>query len=105
MNYERISVAEASSLIGTLESAKPQIADIRDEQAYAAGHIEEAILVNNTNLSGFIEAADLSQPLFVCCYHGNMSQSAAAYFAEQGFEKTYSIDGGYEAWQAMEASQ
>jgi thiosulfate sulfurtransferase len=34
----------------------------------------------------------------VYCYHGNSSQSAAAYLAEQGFEATFSIDGGYETY-------
>ncbi|MFT4862153.1 MAG: thiosulfate sulfurtransferase, partial [Pseudohongiellaceae bacterium] len=47
----------------------------------------------------FIAAADTAQPLVVCCYHGNSSQSAAAFFAEQGFVQSYSLDGGFEAWQ------
>jgi thiosulfate sulfurtransferase len=35
----------------------------------------------------------------VYCYHGNMSQSAAAYFGEQGFEEAYSMDGGFSDWE------
>jgi thiosulfate sulfurtransferase len=37
--------------------------------------------------------------LLVYCYHGNMSQSAAAYFGEQGFEEAYSMDGGFSDWE------
>jgi thiosulfate sulfurtransferase len=35
----------------------------------------------------------------VVCYHGNSSQSAAAYLASQGFSDVYSLDGGFELWQ------
>ena len=74
-----------------------QIVDIRDDQAYAAGHIETAIHLHNANLQEFIQNAEYDFPLMVYCYHGHMSQSAAAYLAEQGFTQTYSLDVGYEA--------
>jgi thiosulfate sulfurtransferase len=34
----------------------------------------------------------------VVCYHGNSSQSAAAYLVSQGFSEVYSLDGGFELW-------
>ena len=34
------------------------------------------------------------------CYHGNSSQSAAAYLVGQGFSEVYSVDGGFELWRA-----
>jgi len=34
----------------------------------------------------------------VVCYHGHSSQPAAQYFAAQGFEDVYSMDGGFEVW-------
>jgi thiosulfate sulfurtransferase len=37
-------------------------------------------------------------PLIVSCYHGNSSQSAAAYLCSQGFTEVYSLDGGFEVW-------
>jgi thiosulfate sulfurtransferase len=51
-------------------------------------------------LHAFITQADLDVPLIVACYHGNSSQSAAAYLAEQGFSDVYSLDGGFELWRA-----
>jgi thiosulfate sulfurtransferase len=45
--------------------------------------------------------ADLDAPLIVCCYHGNSSQGAANYFAEQGFKNACSLDGGFEQWKVM----
>jgi len=34
----------------------------------------------------------------VVCYHGNSSQQAAQFFAGEGFNDVYSMDGGFEAW-------
>ena len=97
MNFKRISVAEAQELLQT--NPATQVIDIRDEESFEQGHIESAQHVYNSNVQEFIAAADMDQPLLVCCYHGNSSQSAAAYFAEQGFDQSYSLDGGFEAWQ------
>lgn len=76
------------------------VVDIRDPQAYAAGHIKNATHLDNHSLHDFIAKADLDAPLIVACYHGNSSQSAAAYLAGQGFSEVYSLDGGFELWRA-----
>ncbi|MEX0619673.1 MAG: thiosulfate sulfurtransferase GlpE [Pseudohongiellaceae bacterium] len=94
MNFRRIDVAEARRLLAD----NAQIIDIRDDQSYAAGHIEAARHVDSGNMQEFVQEADLDRPLIIYCYHGNMSQGAAAWMAEQGFEHTFSLDGGYEAW-------
>ena len=54
--------------------------------------------LDNVNIADFIRAADLDAPLIVACYHGNSSQSAAAYLISQGFSDVYSLDGGFELW-------
>ena len=74
------------------------VVDIRDPQAYAAGHIKNAQHLDNHSLHDFIANADLDAPLIVACYHGNSSQSAAAYLVSQGFSEVYSLDGGFELW-------
>lgn len=102
MNFKRISVLEAKELLQT--NSATQIIDIRDEDSFESGHIPSAQHIHNSNVQEFLSGADMDQPLLVCCYHGNMSQSAAAYFAEQGFDQSYSLDGGYEAWQEAEGA-
>lgn len=74
------------------------VVDIRDPQAYASGHINGAVRLDNQNIHDFITGADLDAPLVVVCYHGNSSQSAAAYLVSQGFSDVYSLDGGFELW-------
>ena len=95
MTFKRISVETAKQLMSEKEFV---VADVRDQASYEAGHIENAILLNDANITDFIQAAELDRPLFIYCYHGNSSQGAANYCTEQGFTEVYSIDGGYSAW-------
>ncbi|WP_207063625.1 thiosulfate sulfurtransferase GlpE [Motiliproteus sp. SC1-56] len=82
-----------------LLDAGAALADIRDEESFARGHIRGAQHLGNHNLQEFIDRNDLDLPLIVCCYHGNSSQPAAQYLFERGFEAVYSLNGGYEIWQ------
>ena len=88
----------SQQLIELQSNSDVQIVDIRDPQSYSMGHIPSAFLLDNNNVAQYIAAADLSKPLVVCCYHGNSSQGAAQYLAEQGFSDVYSLDGGFEIW-------
>jgi thiosulfate sulfurtransferase len=76
------------------------VVDIRDLASFSAGHISGSQHLDNHSLHAFITQGDLDVPLIVACYHGNSSQSAAAYLAEQGFSDVYSLDGGFELWRA-----
>ena len=93
--FTRISVQKAHEII---QSGKVNIVDIRDASSFEEGHIDRALQVNDGNINDFLEGADKSLPLICYCYHGISSQQAAAYFADQGFNQVYSIDGGWEAW-------
>jgi thiosulfate sulfurtransferase len=99
MEFKRINVHQARALLDAATENGLQIIDIRDEQSYANGHVSSALHLDNSNVQPFVENADGSKPLLVYCYHGNMSQSAAAYFGEQGFEEAYSMDGGFSDWE------
>ncbi|GGU74940.1 thiosulfate sulfurtransferase GlpE [Pseudomonas laurentiana] len=81
------------------------VVDIRDPQTYAASHITGAQHLDNQSVADFIRNADLDAPLVVVCYHGNSSQSAAAYLASQGFSDVYSLDGGFELWRSLYPEQ
>lgn len=105
MEFKRIDVQAARALLDAAAENGLQIVDIRDEQSFASGHISNALHLDNSSVQPFIENADTSKPLLVYCYHGNMSQSAAAYFGEQGFEETYSMDGGFSDWEVTFADK
>ena len=84
MNFSRISAEQAKALL--METAV-NIIDIRDEQSYQIAHITAAQHIDNHSIATFVETADKSKPLIVCCYHGNSSQSAAQFFYRAGFSR------------------
>ncbi|WP_223576963.1 thiosulfate sulfurtransferase GlpE [Kangiella taiwanensis] len=95
MNFKRISIDEVNRMS---DQQTINVIDIRDPQSFAAGHMPHAVNINNQNAGDYIESADKQTPLIVVCYHGHSSQPAAQYFAAQGFEDVYSMDGGFEVW-------
>lgn len=69
----------APDLAQQLRESGAQVVDIRDPQSYAMGHISGSRHIDNYSVADFIRDADMDAPLVVVCYHGNSSQSAAAY--------------------------
>ncbi|WP_460133541.1 thiosulfate sulfurtransferase GlpE [Pseudomonas sp. S1_E04] len=92
--FKRITPEQADAL----RKQGAVVVDIRDQPTYSAAHITGAKHLDNVNIADFIRAADLDAPVIVACYHGNSSQSAAAYLVSQGFSEVYSLDGGFELW-------
>ncbi|WP_407312942.1 thiosulfate sulfurtransferase GlpE [Pseudomonas sp. nanlin1] len=92
--FKRIPPQEAQAL----REQGAVVVDVRDPQTYGASHISGAVHVDNHSIADFIRQADLDKPVVVVCYHGNSSQSAAAYLVGQGFSDVYSLDGGFELW-------
>ena len=99
--FQRISPEQALAL----REQGATVVDIRDPQSFANGHISGAHHLGNHNLAAFIAEADPDAPLIVSCYHGNSSQSAAAYLAHQGFSQVYSLDGGFDLWHSQYPDQ
>ena len=98
-NFERISVATAYAMI---DEGGVLVVDVRDEQSFASARIPGASHLDNSSIADFIDSADPATPVIVYCYHGNSSQGAAAFLNEKGFTRTYSVDGGFEAWQVSQ---
>ncbi len=93
--FERISVEKARNIIASDNVA---IVDIRDRASFNNGHIENALFLDNDNIDDFITKTNKDTTIIVYCYHGNSSQNAAQFIAEQGFPSVYSMDGGFEQW-------
>jgi thiosulfate sulfurtransferase len=90
----QIDVAQAKEL---LESGATFV-DIRDPASYEAAHIPGAIPLSDANVEKFVTQSDKEKPVVVYCYHGNNSQGGAAYLMDQGFQKVFSLAGGFELW-------
>ena len=95
MTFQHISIEEAKVLI---DSEEVTLVDVRDASAHGSAHIPKSVNISDANVEEFVASADKSKPMIVYCYGGNMSQGAADYFFNQGYETVYSMDGGFEAW-------
>ena len=95
MSTRGISIDEARQM---LRGEAVTVLDIRDLESFSAGHIDNAIHAEAIDIDSFVVREDKNKPLLVCCYHGISSQSAAEFFAANGFTRVYSLDGGYAAW-------
>lgn len=96
MAFQQITVSELKTL---LEQQEITLIDIRDSASFETGHIKNASNVNEGNMEQFVKETDKGMPLVVCCYHGNSSQGAADFMNQKGFKTTYSLAGGFAAWE------
>ncbi len=73
-------------------------ADIREPGSYLSSHIPNAVHLTDENVQQFLSDTAKENPLVVYRYHGISRQGAADCFTGQGFEKVYSMTGGFEGW-------
>jgi thiosulfate sulfurtransferase len=99
-DVEQIELAKARELL----ASGCAFVDVRDDASYESSHIPGALHLTDANVEAFISAADKAKPVVVYCYHGHSSVGGAAYLMEQGFEKVYSLVGGFESWRRSAAA-
>ena len=80
------------------------ILDVRTPGEYAAGHLQDAVLVNYmaSDFREQVSQFDRERPVYLYCGSGARSGRAAAILTELGFEKAVNL-GGYQALKAAGA--
>jgi rhodanese-related sulfurtransferase len=76
------------------------VLDVREKDAYDAGHIPGARLLPRGQLELRVdkELPDPTARIVTCCDFGRISTLAAATLREMGFQRTVALDGGMKAW-------
>ncbi len=97
-NFLQIDIHQAKQMMA---QGGVTIVDVRSPDAYHAGHLHGAVLVTDETIDKFLADTDKAKPLICYCYHGFSSQSACQFFKQSGFEKVYSVEGGFEAWKTV----
>ena len=97
---QEITASEMRTILAT--SNHIHLIDVRDQDEFAAGHIEGA-----THLSkGWIEAKihhivnQKDDKVILYCGGGNRSALAADNLQKMGYTHVYSLIGGYKGWKA-----
>ncbi len=82
-------------------SPRPLILDMRDAQAYEAGHIAGAVRVELSEIAGYLEAAGppRATPVVLVCTSGWLSVDGAVHAARKGYSGAASLAGGMLRWQ------
>ena len=76
------------------------VLDVRERDAYEAGHIPRAVLLPRGQLELRVnqELPDPTRRVLVCCELGYISTLAASTLHEMGFQNAIALDGGMKAW-------
>jgi rhodanese-related sulfurtransferase len=76
------------------------VLDVRERDAYEAGHIPGAQLLPRGQLELRVNDAlpDPTRRILACCDFGRISTLAAATLRQMGFQRAVALDGGMKAW-------
>jgi rhodanese-related sulfurtransferase/rubrerythrin len=77
--------------------------DVRQPKEYEAGHIPGAVLVPLPELSDRLSEISRDLPVIAYCRSGQRSYAAASLLKGAGFQEVYSLEGGMNAWEGLEA--
>lgn len=96
--FKLIEIAETKL---RLQDEQAILVDTRDAQSFAADHVQGAFHLTNDTLKAFYDQIEFETPVFVVCYHGNSSKGVAQFLFEQGYQDSYSVEGGMAMWRQM----
>lgn len=95
--FQRINVDAAQEVL-----ARPNVVvlDSRDPASFEKARLKSAIRLSGANLETLLSNTPKDSPVLLYCYKGKGSQTHAQTFSDFGFHEVYSLDGGFEAWNA-----
>lgn len=74
--------------------------DVRNQDEYEAGHMEDALLIplHVLPLKAAEMLPDKAMKIITCCQHGGRASQAAAYLVSEGYEDVVVLHGGYQGY-------
>jgi hydroxyacylglutathione hydrolase len=79
-----------------------QIIDVRSPEEWSAGHVPGAVHIPLAALPDRIGAIDPAKPIVVHCQVGGRSAIAASFMKANGLDGVANLEGGFEAWKALD---
>ncbi len=76
----------------------PVLIDVREPWEFAHCHIEGSQHVPLQTLPARLPDLPADRDLVLVCHHGNRSQHAAMWLAQNGFPRVHNLRGGVAAW-------
>ncbi len=85
---------------------KAVVIDVRSTDEFAEGHLEGATLIDVQDPQHFVDEIaklDKSSNYYIYCNSGNRGNQACLVMDYNGFEHTFNLEGGYQAWKEANA--
>ena len=95
--FNNVTVDQLTRLVNQQNA---QVIDVRPKDAFAQGHIVNAINMPLEDLkAGKVKVDKLKKkPVVVYCQMGRSSTAASQHLTEAGFEQVFNLQGGINAW-------
>jgi monothiol glutaredoxin len=97
---KQLTAAEAKAMLDRNELT---LFDVRPERERAIASIAAARSLDAAG-QAYLMGLDRNTPIAFHCHHGPRSQSAAEQILREGFKNVYNLQGGIEAWSAIDPS-
>ena len=89
--------------VAALRARDAMLLDVREDDEWAAGHIDGAVHVPMNQLPARLQAdagtVPVDRPVIVVCKAGGRSAQVTAWLDQQGYD-VHNLDGGMLAWAA-----
>lgn len=92
--YQRIDAQKAKEM---MQDSSVIVLDVRTQEEYEQGHIQNAELLPLDQIEKISEVAEKNSTILVYCRSGNRSAQAAQYLIELGYKNVYDF-GGILSW-------
>jgi len=92
----------AQELVGLINHKRAVVIDVRDQEAFAKGHILGALNITQADLENKKKTMNKfkSRPIVVVCQNGFTSPKVGQWFLDKGFTDVYYLKGGLDHWRA-----
>lgn len=100
-NDNTIILVDKDFMENEVISKEVQLIDVRTQEEYESGHIDDAVNFNIIDSEAFlnqIETLDKNEPVYLYCKMGGRSNRAANIMKAKGFTKIFDYSGGYNDW-------
>lgn len=100
---EEITPDEANKFIENRPIESFTLLDVRQPSEYKQSHIPGALLIPLSELPDRLSELDNQIPVITYCRSGKRSFAAGVFLKDSGFSEVYSIKGGMNSWNGLEA--
>ena len=100
INNESINQMNSDELIEFIELNDAVLVDVRTEDEYNSGYIENSLNIDyfSNDFSVNADKLDKSTPIILYCRSGKRSSMSANKISKLGFKEIYNLEGGILEW-------